>query len=266
MKNVPNTKNSEKQTNVPKLVCLILVLTTLILSKRIYKDYSQKLKVKQFLKREYRYYESEKHRKWTTRLGHPYELKSNLAKEISNWYTNCKLPSKTYNITHAGFGSDLHVFSQAVCQIYEEFGARTVPFTATKWLWAYREACGENGDIHCYFKLPTCSNDKNKKKLIPIQSDPVSLKRCSYDRKNATEYRKAFSEFLFSFGLTDVVKHEVGYQIEKVFGGKIPVNLITVHIRWGNKKTEMKLVPIEDYINLSIPKKGIFEIYSLSKI
>jgi len=248
MKNKSDTKN-QKHSNIPKLVAIILILSTLIISKKICRDYRQKVKVEQFLKREYRNYSYKNHEKWTTRLGHPYELKSELAKEIKKWYTNCKLPIRTYNITHAGFGSDLHVFSQAVCQIYEDFGARTVPFTNTKWLWAYSEACGYNSDIHCYFKLPTCAKDRNKKNKIPIQSDPISLKRCSYDKSNPTNYRKAFTEFLFSYGLTDVVKHEVGYQIGKVFGGEIPVNLITVHIRWGNKKNEMKLVPIEDYIN-----------------
>ena len=62
-------------------------------------------------------------------------------------------------------------------------------------------------------------------------------------------YRKAFTEFLFSFGLTDTVKFELMYQIEKVFGKNIPKNMITVHLRWGNKYREMELVPINEYIS-----------------
>jgi len=50
---------------------------------------------------------------------------------------------------------------------------------------------------------------------------------------------KAFTEFLFSFGLTDIVKYELLYQIKRVFGSNIPNNMITVHLRWGNKKSEM---------------------------
>lgn len=51
---------------------------------------------------------------------------------------------------------------------------------------------------------------------------------------NIKMYRAAFMEYLFSEGLSEIVKQEVILQMQMVFGTlKFPENLITVHIRWG---------------------------------
>ena len=61
-------------------------------------------------------------------------------------------------------------------------------------------------------------------------------------------FRAATTEYMFR-NVSDVVIKEAERQVDLVFGPRgVPDNLITVHIRWGDKRMEMKLVPIGDYI------------------
>lgn len=79
-----------------------------------------------------------------------------------------------------------------------------------------------------------CDSKKNVKGPIRLQ----------YLRK----YRKSFTEYLFSGGLSEIVKDEVVSQMKQVFGSvQTPQNLITVHIRWGNKNRETTLLTAEKY-------------------
>jgi hypothetical protein len=56
-------------------------------------------------------------------------------------------------------------------------------------------------------------------------------------------------EFLFA-GTGPAVAEEARRQLRRVFGGNGPPSrLITVHIRWGDKKAEMKLRPIREYVD-----------------
>ncbi len=65
--------------------------------------------------------------------------------------------------------------------------------------------------------------------------------------------RTATTEFLFT-RLSHLVQMEGERQLNRVFGENnnnmvVPPNLITVHIRWGDKADEMELVPIDHYVN-----------------
>jgi hypothetical protein len=65
------------------------------------------------------------------------------------------------------------------------------------------------------------------------------------------DVRTAGIEFLFS-NVSPLVIAEAQRQLRLVFGNKpVPHNLVTVHVRWGDKVTsrEMKFMPIEDYID-----------------
>jgi hypothetical protein len=65
---------------------------------------------------------------------------------------------------------------------------------------------------------------------------------------DVSDIRAATTEFLFT-RVSPVVQHEAERQLQLVFGGTaVPKNLITVHIRWGDKKAEMELLPVSDYI------------------
>jgi hypothetical protein len=59
--------------------------------------------------------------------------------------------------------------------------------------------------------------------------------------------RTADLEFLFT-QVSPLLMREATRQFNLVFGDKVPNDLITVHICWGDKGKEMKLVKIADYI------------------
>ena len=103
---------------------------------------------------------------WPTLIGPAYNFTSTLSKNINSVYTDCSKPSKTYDLNHAGFGSDLHVLSQAVCRINETYHKRLVPIMRTPWRWADRKKCGRLASIHCYFKLPLCPGDDQGRLII----------------------------------------------------------------------------------------------------
>jgi len=62
--------------------------------------------------------------------------------------------------------------------------------------------------------------------------------------------RAASTEFLFS-SVSHLIQREAQRQLQVVFGshGHVPKNLITVHIRWGDKDDEMSLVPVSRYVD-----------------
>lgn len=60
-----------------------------------------------------------------------------------------------------------------------------------------------------------------------------------------------FLDYLFVLSQLLFVPDAAESAAETIFasvGGRIPSQLITVHIRWGDKATEMKLLPVEVYI------------------
>ena len=63
--------------------------------------------------------------------------------------------------------------------------------------------------------------------------------------------RAATTKYLFT-RVSDIVQAEGERQLNILFGklgtGVVPKNLITVHIRWGDKHAEMELVPIAMYM------------------
>ena len=62
------------------------------------------------------------------------------------------------------------------------------------------------------------------------------------------EFRAATMEYIFQ-SVSPVVIKEAQRQIGLLFGTvSVPDNLISVHIRWGDKFWEMDLAPIEEYI------------------
>jgi hypothetical protein len=54
-------------------------------------------------------------------------------------------------------------------------------------------------------------------------------------------------EYLFS-NVSSRLVSEAEAEIVPIFGGAIPDDLITVHIRWGDKKGEMQLVTQAEYV------------------
>jgi hypothetical protein len=75
-------------------------------------------------------------------------------------------------------------------------------------------------------------------------------KLCSHSIAQGMHVRRlrmASLEYLFT-RVTPLLLQEAERQLSMVFRDAVPKDLITVHIRWGDKEREMKLVLISEYI------------------
>ncbi|GAX26545.1 hypothetical protein FisN_23Lh073 [Fistulifera solaris] len=208
-------------------------------------------------------------RDWTTLR--PYHSLSPLAQQLYSHQHNCTLPSANFWFRNRfGLGSDLHVWSQAVCNAMQhQVRIRSIG----PWIWQSRVDCAtrtsdsSNKDdsfsspMACYFPLaePDCSwrdsmnPSPHLTTLNLTKGRGVLINNACRDireERNVTvsAWRAAAMEYLFST-LSLQLQIEANRQMHLVFpNGVIPTDLITVHIRWGDKEDEMKLVPMSDYI------------------
>jgi hypothetical protein len=173
-----------------------------------------------------------------------------------------------------GLGSDLHVYSVALCNALQMKHVRVR--TLLPWTWYDDEACKGTSAMTCYFpeSEPKCLDDGEEDDF-----DLSSTRSSSYDsntrsrlilnltrpagkiKESCTDIHQAYggvaavraaaTEFLFT-RVSDLVYEEAQRQLQRVFRSSergVPDNLITVHIRWGDKSDEMPLIPISPYIN-----------------
>lgn len=174
---------------------------------------------------------------------------SELGRRMVKHQSNCTLPLGDFRHRNEyGLGSDLHVWTQALCNGMERnIRVRTPP----PWIWLDETACDTQtanySSMLCYFP----------KSELACKDDVGATTNHSFDFYNSCdvilkEYdipqiRAAGIEYLFQ-SVSPLVIQEAKRQLKLVFPNGVPTKLITVHIRWGDKKVEMKLVPIEEYI------------------
>ena len=138
-----------------------------------------------------------------------------------------------------------------------ENGARlTTAVPQAHWIYVDQSHCNQSLSMSCYFQRErdACASARDiqgEQRVNLTKYNGFALDDCPTlirDPSNKTEVgalRAAGMEYLFSGGLTEVVRDEVAKQTQLVFGqATVPPDLITVHIRWGDKKKEMKLVLI----------------------
>ena len=186
-------------------------------------------------------------------------LQSQMAKRIQAQMTDCTLPLGKFQMRNRmGLGSDLHVWSQVLCNAMDE-GVRV--WSPPPWQWRDEQACHDSGvsSLDCYFSLAEvrCENDvsviRANQTVFHDISSPYNSKCPSILGENATsdetaDFRASAMEYLFQ-SVSPLVIQEAERQLNLIFPqGKVPPNLITVQIRWGDKKKEMKLVPAADYV------------------
>jgi hypothetical protein len=184
------------------------------------------------------------------------EITSPLAKRILRHQSNCSFPLADFKWRNRfGLGSDLHVWSQAVCNAMEENVRIRTPLP---WIWMDEEHCdshtAERSSLLCYFPKSEllCEDDWKHDDLhatidrsVP---NPIHIK-CNSLGIDKAEFRAASMEVIFR-SVSPLVVREAERQLSLVFpGGKTPPNLITVQMRWGDKKAEMKLTGVAMYIN-----------------
>jgi len=185
-----------------------------------------------------------------TRIGKPYKVFSVLGKYIEAHQANCGLPTESLAGLHdwkSGLGSQLHIWGQAVCNALEK--GHRMRFMGN-WFWVDKTHCTNNATVGCYFPLneTRCPARAIEDKIVvPVLQHCPSIIN---DRVSKELYRAAATEYLFSQGLSNFVLEEVANQMQQVFNQTFaPPDLITVHIRWGDKFQEMKLVQADEYVS-----------------
>lgn len=187
---------------------------------------------------------------------------SALARRFQRHQENCSLPLANFKFRNRfGLGSDLHVWGQALCNsLHHNVRIRTV----LDWLWMDQQECQNPlTPMSCYFPYSElqCPGDLQLAKDHPTFDDAffnisrgprqgtVSWDCPSILLHRTREYvQMAAMEWLFG-RLSPHVVREAERQHQTVFrGSKTPDDLVTVHVRWGDKKREMKLVPMNEYI------------------
>ena len=168
-------------------------------------------------------------------------------------------------------GSDLTLWSYGMCQGLQ-LGQRL--FSRRPWIHWSQLTCSPNdtSSMTCYFPQsedlcpPTLNEPANAKKEDNTSHHPPSSElridqmdggvrdACQSALQQAnlslSEFVGSATEFLFS-SLSPRVVDSAVERLPLVFPshGIVPPNLITVHIRWGEKGLEMELVDIHSYID-----------------
>ena len=154
-----------------------------------------------------------------------------------------------------GLGSELHTWTQRLCESYSNnLRIRSTLFKDT-WTWLDQESCNQTearliSPLYCYF--PSAEGQCRATKNAPSARCSRTCEVLKADLNLTTaDVRTAGIEFLFS-NVSPIIIAEAKRQARLVFGGKpVPKNLVTVHVRWGDKvmSREMSFIPIEDYID-----------------
>jgi hypothetical protein len=213
--------------------------------------------------------------KSTLRLRYNYtnlERLSSLAKQIESIQNDCSIRRQAhYKLTNgAGMGSELHTYCMVLCVVMEMQNVRLR--TVAEWIYNDREKCNDvvhNAPMMCYFPQaePICPDTMGNDiavETFDIRYNSMTRKSCPHTTRQAGGYsnvRAATTEYLFT-RVSNIIQEEGERQLNIVFNKSnshyntatfsptynIRNNLITVHIRWGDKQWEMKLVSIDTYI------------------
>jgi hypothetical protein len=176
------------------------------------------------------------------------QLYSEIAKRLYEHQNNCLLPVRKYEWRgDSGLGSDIHVWGNSLWAGLL-YGHRVK--SPNPWLWVDVEACGGSSSWQCYFPgvEPACTEEEFQNERI-LAGD-CGKKRFWPNTYSIPAFRAAVTEFVFS-RLSSVVVTEARRQLNAIFGNNgVPSNLITVHVRWGDKILEgsQRNIPIKDYI------------------
>lgn len=179
-------------------------------------------------------------------------------REIQAHQSNCSLPVATFHVDNDfGLGSHLYLWSQALCNA-QESGYRVRTYNP-HWLWLDTAYCDSKQAVLspflCYFPAMEyrCDmmQDENVTAAVNV-TNPRDVRqrfsRIQQEEGLLTEFRAAAMEYIFQ-QVSPIVIQEAERQVGLLFGeAGAPSDLITVHIRWGDKFWEMDLAPIDEYV------------------
>ena len=196
--------------------------------------------------------------------------RSPTAIKILEHQSNCDLPFVgTFRLDNTyGLGSHLTLWSQAMCNAMH-MKARLQTQNPV-WLWMDQTLCDARQAVRspllCYFPGSEllCEQDKSPLETLNITDPRETQNWCPYLRQEKpkqiqyepklADFRAASIEFLFR-EVSPIVIQEAERQSGLTFGPNgAPEDLITVHMRWGDKFWEMDLASVEEYV------KGVSDI------
>lgn len=180
-------------------------------------------------------------------------LYTDLAKMLRDYESKCNDETYYHGLRNEGMGSDLHVWSQALCNSMQ-WGV-SLNIANYTWIWNDAEMCGDstfNSSLACYFTKPNPCPESQKPVFINWGNKFGNCQKYIQDDRSRALFRAAAMEYLFS-RVSPRLYHAAENAAREIFnmstGGSIPNDMIAVHIRWGDKAKEMKLVGLEEYIN-----------------
>mmetsp|Transcript_31987 Transcript_31987/g.70485 ORF Transcript_31987/g.70485 Transcript_31987/m.70485 type:complete len:244 (-) Transcript_31987:552-1283(-) len=191
------------------------------------------------------------------RLRHDWtsgEVHSPTAMLIARHQAQCTEFVYYYQQNNLGMGSDIHTWTQALCNSMQ--ANASLLETEKSWVWNDNSFCkNSHAGLGCYFNkhkycpdsVPFPPSKAYPGDIIKANRDLSSCPSLISDDASRQEWRRAAVEYLFS-NVSSRLVSEVEAEIVPIFGGAIPDDLITVHIRWGDKKGEMQLVTQAEYV------------------
>ena len=196
-----------------------------------------------------------------------------LGKLFDNVQNQCQQPESRnemiqMKLGQSGMGSSLHTWSGALCEA--TYRNAVLITGGGYWPWLDKEHCVDSiqtkrkkssasstssSPLWCYFgrhesggRCPEGSLDSRN--FVEVSKDEILLRPCraEWNKKYGwPALHGAAMEFLFQ-NVTEVVIEEAERQLKEM--SVVPTeDFITIHIRWGDKWREMKLVSIEDYVD-----------------
>ena len=138
------------------------------------------------------------------------ELFTPLGKTISDHQTNCTSQVHYHRQNNWGMGSDIHTWSQAICNSMQ-VGATLLQLDE-HWIWNDAKFCPSSikQPLGCYFNVEKyCPNSKVRNpRIITFKHDYNRCPKYITDDKTRQEFRAAAMEFLFSkVNKIDLLRH-----------------------------------------------------------
>jgi hypothetical protein len=202
-----------------------------------------------------------------------------LGKTLEQYQSYCHDENEIYHhgLHNNGMGAELFVYGQALCNCMQwnvSMNVAALNIDKKIWYWNDREFCRQNASIYndradpkfletftpkispleCYFnkKNPCHEVERDKAVFIPSLNKMTSCPKFIKNVDERAVFRAATIEYLFS-NISRRVVNESEVLAEQLFTSQgysqIPKDMITVHVRWGDKAREMSLVPIDRYLD-----------------
>ncbi len=184
--------------------------------------------------------------------------RSQLGKAILHTQSNCSAPVVVFPMdSRYGIGSYVGQWSEAMCVAWEH-GMRLRSENAD-WLWMDQTYCNMS-DVAtrlspwlCYFPKLEFLCEQVPTSYVTVGNTAARPCASRHERNHDSDFVAAFRaaslEYMFR-EVSPLVIREAQRQVGIIFGPNgAPDDLITVHIRWGDKSDEMVLLGIQDYID-----------------